>query len=82
MTLKILDHKFGIEKNSNFKKWCFCFKPGGGTQMKVTGMCLPGNENRGHSIGFCRKKGVIGCAIKKKIGLFWCELPKIGGYSM
>ena len=49
--------------------------------MKVTGMCLPENENRGHAfgVGFRRKKGVIGCGIqKKKMGLFGVNFPKYG----
>ena len=40
---------------------------GGHSDMKVTGMCITENENRGHSVqDFVEKKaGVIKCGIKK-----------------
>ena len=43
--------------------------------MKVTGMCLPVNENRGHSVkDFVQKRKSLGVGSKK--GLFWRELLK------
>ena len=50
---------------------------GGYSKMKVTGMCLPENEDRGaFGEGFCRRKGVIGCEISKKWVFFGVNFPK------
>ena len=44
-------------------------------------MCLLENENGVFRLGFCIKKGVIGCWIQKKIGPFSvCEHFQIGGH--
>ena len=44
--------------------------------MKVMGMCLPENENMGHSVGFGRRKGFIGCGIQKNLTFFSYEHNK------
>ena len=52
--------------------------PAGYSNMKVTGMCLPANENRGCSVkDFVDKRGSLDVGSKKG-GLFWFEFPKIG----
>ena len=49
--------------------------------MKVTGMCIPERENRGHSVyDFVEKGGGIVCGIQKKFTFFWFEFPKIGDH--
>ena len=63
----------------NRKKWVPFFG-GGGLEYESDGYVPTGGRKQGaFSVGFHRKKGVIGCGIKK-MGLFWCELPKIGGH--
>ena len=55
-------------------------KSRGHSNMKVTGMCLSENENRGEfSVGFQRKKGSLGVGFEKKRH-YWCELLKIWGH--
>ena len=51
----------------------------GDLNMKVTGMCLPENENRGIRWRICwisEKEGGHWVCDPKKLCLFWCELPK------
>ena len=50
---------------------------GGHSNMKVTGMCLPENENGSFGVGF-RKKGVIGCGIFKNWAFLGVNFPKKG----